>query len=436
MIGSTSWSCSSSKAGIVSDRPAGGHARRRGASDIAVGPHLDDGPGPARDDVARRRDWTTLAGPHGYLPRQVTAGPRQWEITKTRDLPAMDRLRAQLADQLAALPDDLPWSLVHGDFRLDNCILAAHSPEVIAVLDWEMSTLGDPLSDLALILLYWTRPTDVLRHRIPVSQGVTERPGFWDRSRIVEAYQADSGRTVDHLDACAALACFKLAVITESIHARTLGGQQLGTAAKDLTGMGVATESLADLGLAVTREGTVAGLSSDIRSPPGSLMQPDRDVAGIGLRRAHHRPRQPEHPSGGQRPRDPPSRQHRAGLLDDNPGQCTVLEPPQQQSPARGRGRPAAPGPARPRRTAPRPGGAPRPGARDPRPASSAPGPPRADRPGRRRRPCRRGGGGCRRRTPPAHWCAERCRRAAPGARRPARARGGGTARCRAPSRR
>jgi aminoglycoside phosphotransferase (APT) family kinase protein len=203
-----------------------------------------------------------LGRPQGYLPRQLDRWTRQWEITKTRDLPAMDALRSQIGDLLAPLPADLPWSLVHGDFRLDNCILSSDSPDVIAVLDWEMSTLGDPLSDLALILLYWTRPTDVLRHRIPVSPGVTERPGFWDRSQIIEAYQAASGRAVDHLDACTALACFKLAVITESIHARTLGGQQLGTAASDLTGMGVATESLAEMGLNVVRHGTVDGLAS------------------------------------------------------------------------------------------------------------------------------------------------------------------------------
>ena len=71
-----------------------------------------------------------------------------------------------------------------------------------------------------------------------------------------------SGRQLDHLDACTALACFKLAVITESIHARTLSGKQLGTAATDLHAMGVATEALADLGLRVLAEGTVAGLAS------------------------------------------------------------------------------------------------------------------------------------------------------------------------------
>ena len=78
----------------------------------------------------------------------------------------------------------------------------------------------------------------------------------------IEAYAAQSGRSLDHLDACSALACYKLAVITESIHARTLSGKQLGTAAGDVHAMGVATEALADMGLAVTRVGTVAGLAS------------------------------------------------------------------------------------------------------------------------------------------------------------------------------
>jgi aminoglycoside phosphotransferase (APT) family kinase protein len=202
-----------------------------------------------------------LGRPDGYLPRQLDRWSRQWELTKTRDLDSMDALRRRLADLLAPLPADLPWSLVHGDYRLDNVILAPEAPEVVAVLDWEMSTLGDPLADLALSLVYWTQAADGLRHRVPVAEHLTDGPGFWDRGALVEEYARLSGRTIDHLDACTALACFKLAVITESIHARTLSGKQLGSAAGDAHAMGVATEALADLGLAVVREGTVAGLS-------------------------------------------------------------------------------------------------------------------------------------------------------------------------------
>ena len=133
---------------------------------------------------------STLGRPDGYLPRQLDRWTRQWDLTRTRDLPAMDALRTRLADLLAPLPADLPWSLVHGDYRLDNVILAPTAPEVLAVLDWEMSTLGDPLADLALSLVYWTQATDGLRHRVPVAEHLTDGPGFWDRAAIVEGYAA------------------------------------------------------------------------------------------------------------------------------------------------------------------------------------------------------------------------------------------------------
>lgn len=203
-----------------------------------------------------------LGRPEGYLPRQLTRWTKQWELTRTRDLAAMDELRTRIESGMAALPDSPAWSLVHGDYRLDNVILEPTSPTVRAVLDWEMSTLGDPLSDLALTLLYWTQASDTLRHRVPVAEHLTDAPGFWSRAQLVDAYATASGLPLEHLDLCTALACFKLAVITESIHARTLSGKQLGTAAGDVHAMGVATEALADLGLAVTQVGTVAGLAS------------------------------------------------------------------------------------------------------------------------------------------------------------------------------
>lgn len=203
-----------------------------------------------------------LGRPEGYLPRQLVRWSKQWDLTKTRDLPVMDSLRSRLVGLLEPLPLDLPWALVHGDYRLDNVILAPESIQVRAVLDWEMSTLGDPLSDLALTLVYWTEAADTLRHRVPVAEHLTDGAGFWSRARIISTYAERSSLSVDHLDACTALACFKLAVITESIHARTLSGKQLGTAAGDIHAMAVATESLADMGLAVCADGTVAGLSS------------------------------------------------------------------------------------------------------------------------------------------------------------------------------
>jgi aminoglycoside phosphotransferase (APT) family kinase protein len=193
----------------------------------------------------------SLGRPQGYLERQVRRWGAQWETTRTRELQDVDHLLRWLHDGVPTLPVDAPWSLVHGDFRLDNLILDQRSAEVRAVLDWEMSTLGDPVADLAVSLVYWSRPGEELRHAIPVADGVTDGPGFWDRRRIVEEYAGATGRSLDHLDFCVALACLKLAVIMESIHYRNLAGQQLGTAAAGGGSMGVAAEALARMGVRV-----------------------------------------------------------------------------------------------------------------------------------------------------------------------------------------
>ncbi len=203
-----------------------------------------------------------LGRPDGYLARQVVRWAKQWDLTRTRELSAMAELRRRIDESVADLRTDLAWGLVHGDYRLDNVILERETARVRAVLDWEMSTLGDPLADLALTLVYWSEPGDTLRHRIPIAENLTDADGFWGREQIVTGYAERTGRPIDHLDVCTALACYKLAVIAESIHARTLSGKQLGQAAGDRSGMGQATEALADMGLAVTERGTVAGLSS------------------------------------------------------------------------------------------------------------------------------------------------------------------------------
>jgi aminoglycoside phosphotransferase (APT) family kinase protein len=204
---------------------------------------------------------SSLGRPEGYLTRQLRRWTGQWQTTKTRDLSGFETLADWVGEHLVSVPAGLPWSVVHGDYRLDNLILAPTGPEIRAVLDWEMSTLGDPVSDLAIVLVYWSRPADELRHRLPVAHGVTDGPGFWERNRLVEAYAAHTGFDLGHLDVCVALACLKLAVIMESIHYRNLSGQQIGAAADDAAGaMGRATEALVQLGLAV-RDGGVDALS-------------------------------------------------------------------------------------------------------------------------------------------------------------------------------
>ena len=201
-----------------------------------------------------------LGRPGGFLGRQVARWSKQWQLSKTRDLPAIDELLTWLDSRVAGLPQDLPWSIVHGDYRLDNAIIDAREPHIRAVLDWEMATLGDPLMDLATMLVYWSRPGDELRHRIRFAAFVTDRDGFWEREQLVERYAQRSGRDVGHLDVCIVLSGLKLAVIMESIRKRTLAGQQLGADTSLADGMAMATDALAEMGLAVAGGGGIAAL--------------------------------------------------------------------------------------------------------------------------------------------------------------------------------
>jgi aminoglycoside phosphotransferase (APT) family kinase protein len=163
---------------------------------------------------------------------------------------------------IAKVLESLPTSIVHGDYRIDNVILASQKSDIVAVLDWEMSTLGDPISDLAISLVYWSQETDTLRKKIPVAEDVTSGPGFWSRQQVLDRYVSQTGLDISHLDECVALACFKLAVIMESIHHRNLSGQQLGAAAGAQSTMGEATVALTELGLAVTHQGAIEALNN------------------------------------------------------------------------------------------------------------------------------------------------------------------------------
>lgn len=203
-----------------------------------------------------------LGRPVGYVQRQVRRWTGQWQQTKTRDLPAVEELLTRLAEATADWPESRDGSLVHGDFRLDNLILDPASARVRAVLDWEMATLGEPLVDLGIMLVYWSEAADRLRARVSVAREVTAGPGFWDRRRIVEEYARKTGESLDGLEVCTALACLKLAVIMESIRYRILAGQQVGVAVDEAEEMGRSAEALAALGLAMIRGGGLEALSS------------------------------------------------------------------------------------------------------------------------------------------------------------------------------
>jgi aminoglycoside phosphotransferase (APT) family kinase protein len=172
---------------------------------------------------------TGFGRPQGYLARQLARWQRQWELSNTRDMPGYDRLVERLT---AGLPPDGDHTLVHGDFRLDNMLvtLGAHPAvaAVAAVVDWEMSTLGDPLADLGLTLIYSADPDEPRWLDVGIGAAVTARPGFLSRAELAARYAELTGRDLSGIGYYMAFGCFKLAVVLEGIHARFLQHQTVG----------------------------------------------------------------------------------------------------------------------------------------------------------------------------------------------------------------
>lgn len=194
-----------------------------------------------------------------YLGRQISRWTQQWQRTRTRDLPDFDRLARWLAESARTLSDDYPVTFVHGDFRLDNIVLDPSSLDVRAVLDWEMSTLGDPLLDLALLLVYWEEEGDGLRRHVNVARGLTIPNGFWSRGQLLAQYRRTAVLPADHLDTCLALACLKLAVIMESVHYRHLAGKAVDQLS---AGLADAAPALLQMGLGVAAGQGLAALAA------------------------------------------------------------------------------------------------------------------------------------------------------------------------------
>ena len=160
--------------------------------------------------------------PSGYLERQVRRWSAQWEASRTRSLPEMAELLAALEAQR---PLEGEVTLVHGDFRHDNCLVRVEddAPRVAAVVDWELSTIGDPLADLATWLTYYTG-RDEDGHPLVVGAGVTALPGFPSPDEVAQRYAAATGRDVSGLSYYRAFSDFRLAVIAEGVHARYVAG--------------------------------------------------------------------------------------------------------------------------------------------------------------------------------------------------------------------
>ncbi|MCA5893496.1 phosphotransferase family protein [Isoptericola sp. NEAU-Y5] len=166
--------------------------------------------------------------PAGYLDRQLSTWRRQYDASRSRDLPVLDELQEALAARLPAGRDGGRTGIVHGDFRLDNAIVAgpAHAPYVAAVLDWEMATLGDPLVDLGMLGLYWD--INAITEGHATTSAVVPGAGYPEFDELADTYAARSGTALPDLGWYRAFAAYKLAVILEGIHFRYRAGETVG----------------------------------------------------------------------------------------------------------------------------------------------------------------------------------------------------------------
>jgi aminoglycoside phosphotransferase (APT) family kinase protein len=181
--------------------------------------------------------------PEGFLARQVGRWKKQLDASYCRDLPVAGELYAALSESVP--PQTWP-GIVHGDYRLDN-VLTDDADRIRAVIDWEMATLGDPLTDLALLLIY-ARFAKIMGSSIA---NASEAPGFLSEREIIARYEAASSRDLAHFGFYLGLAAFKLAVISEGIYYRHLHGQTVG---EGFEGVGAITEPLLAAGAEFVRD--------------------------------------------------------------------------------------------------------------------------------------------------------------------------------------
>ena len=177
--------------------------------DTLVDIHAVDPDAVGLGDLGRKED---------YVARQLHRWQGQWEKSKTRELPAIDAVHERLA---ARIPEQGPATIVHGDYRLDNMILTPEG-KVAAVVDWELCTLGDPLADVGLLMVYWPEAGE---ETIALGQPATLAPGFPKREELKARYAERSGRDLSQLDFFVALGYWKLAIILEGVYARYAAGQ-------------------------------------------------------------------------------------------------------------------------------------------------------------------------------------------------------------------
>lgn len=159
-------------------------------------------------------DLQDFGYPDGYLSRQVHGWIKRFHNSKTDDIPSVEKLEKWLIDNIPSSPAP---SIVHNDFKLNNMMFSASNPgEVVGVFDWELSTIGDPLTDLASAIAYWAEPGE----EDSGLTSVTANPGFLSRKEMLERYAKISGRDVSNIDYYLTFAFYKIAVILQQLYYR------------------------------------------------------------------------------------------------------------------------------------------------------------------------------------------------------------------------
>lgn len=170
-----------------------------------------------------RHGLISIGKPPGFVERQVNGWAKRWERAKTGEVEAINDVLEWLRAHLP--PDAEQPTLVHNDYKPDNVMLSAVDPtRVVAILDWEMCTVGDPLVDLGLLLCYWSQADDPEARREAIS-GVTALPGWLTRAEITERYGRRTGRDVSKIAFYEIFALFKLSVVLQQIFYRYHVGQ-------------------------------------------------------------------------------------------------------------------------------------------------------------------------------------------------------------------
>jgi aminoglycoside phosphotransferase (APT) family kinase protein len=161
-----------------------------------------------------------LGRPQGYTARQVARWSKQWEFMSTRPLPDVEAVKTWLEENV---PAQSPSAIVHGDYKLDNVVFAADPPpRLLAIFDWEMATLGDPLADLGYLMMFWPEEHEEQIGGLPQP---TQHPGFAPRAELLARYEERTGFAMTDLNFYRTLALWKLAILTEGLYKRYLAGQ-------------------------------------------------------------------------------------------------------------------------------------------------------------------------------------------------------------------